>query len=100
MKSDGLTYCISIKSSKLQEFIVCSMRYIPYMLICFFCYFRKTRERELTACIQFPQDYPNSTLLVEIKSKFLTPALVKSINQICDQELKNYIGRKQVGYQY
>ena len=58
--------------------------------------FRKTKERELTACIQFPKDYPDSPLLVEIKSKYLTPSLLKSVNQICDQELKKYVGKKQV----
>ena len=59
-------------------------------------FFRKTKERELTACIQFPQGYPDLPLLVEIKSKYLTPSLVKNINEICDRELKNYVGKKQV----
>lgn len=58
--------------------------------------YRKTKERELTACMQFSKDYPDSPLLVEIKSKYLSPSLIKSINQICDQEIKKYVGKKQV----
>nr|CAB3261955.1 uncharacterized protein LOC100177726 [Phallusia mammillata] len=56
----------------------------------------KTKHRELTASIQFPKDYPESILLIEIKSKVFPPSLVNHISQICDQELKKYVGQKQV----
>ncbi|CAK8683370.1 uncharacterized protein LOC143450893 [Clavelina lepadiformis] len=56
----------------------------------------KTKHRELTACIQFPNNYPDAILLVEIKSKVMSPSLMSHINQICDQELKKFVGQKQV----
>uniref|UniRef100_H2YY37 RWD domain-containing protein n=1 Tax=Ciona savignyi TaxID=51511 RepID=H2YY37_CIOSA len=57
---------------------------------------KKTKHRELTVCIQFPQNYPSDILLVEIKSKVMSPALVNNVAQICDNELKKYVGGKQV----
>ncbi|XP_002128606.2 uncharacterized protein LOC100177726 [Ciona intestinalis] len=56
----------------------------------------KTPHRVLTVCIQFPQNYPDDILLVEIKSKVMSPALVNHIGQICDNELKKRVGDKQV----
>ena len=59
--------------------------------------YRKTKHKEVIACVQFPDCYPHSILLTEIKSKVFPPVLNSSINEICDQELKKHVGHKQVG---
>lgn len=57
---------------------------------------KKTKHREVIACIQFPESYPHNILLIEIKSKVFPPVLNSNINQICDQELKKCIGQTQI----
>ena len=46
--------------------------------------------------LQFPQDYPQSGILVELKSKTLSEKLLNKLVDICDQEMKKYIGKQQV----
>lgn len=61
-------------------------------LICF----RKTKVRALVVCLQFPEDYPNCPILLELKSKRLSDALLRKLTQSCESELKKIIGKPQV----
>lgn len=46
--------------------------------------------------LQFPKDYPQSGILVELKSKTLSEKLLNKLVDICDQEMKKYSGQQQV----
>ena len=50
----------------------------------------------MTVHLQFPKDYPQSGILVELKSKTLSEKLLNKLVDICDQEMKKYIGKQQV----
>nr|XP_039253853.1 uncharacterized protein LOC120330929 isoform X1 [Styela clava] len=71
------------------ELISCHKNLVSVKLI-------KTKYKQLTACLQFPSDYPNEPILIEVKSKVFSPSLVNMITSICDKEAKKHIGRKQI----
>lgn len=50
----------------------------------------------MTVHLQFPKDYPQKAILVELKSKTLSDKLLSKLVDVCDQELKKYIGKQQV----
>ena len=50
----------------------------------------------MTVHLQFSQGYPQSAILVELKSKTLSEKLLNKLVDICDQEMKKYIGKQQV----
>ena len=58
--------------------------------------FRKTKYKQMTVHLQFPKDYPQSGILVELKSKTLSEKLLNKLVDICDQEIKKYIEKQQV----
>ena len=55
-----------------------------------------TAHKNMVICTQFPADYPNSRLLVELKSKTIPDKFMDSLVNVCDQELDKHIGKKQV----
>ena len=57
---------------------------------------RHTEYKEITVKIQFPDDYPNSLLIIETKSKTICMKMIKGLENICEQELRKEIGRPQV----
>lgn len=57
---------------------------------------RKTSCKQLTICIQFPQEYPSLPLLIELKSKTLSEKLLEKLTSVCEAEAKKYLGKPQV----
>lgn len=57
---------------------------------------RRTSFKQLVVCIQFPQEYPSSPILIELKSKTLSEKLLDKLTGVCEQEAKKYLGKPQV----
>lgn len=53
--------------------------------------------RQMTAVMQFLENYPTEPVVVELKSKTLTEKLLDGVVKVCDAEARKYIGQKQVG---
>lgn len=47
--------------------------------------------------LQFPEKYPTTAIIVELKSKTLPPRLLAKMTELCDQEAKTFLGKPQVG---
>ena len=62
----------------------------------FFKFFSKTPHKELTVCIQFPDEYPNEPLIVELKTKVLAYKLMTGLTDVVEKEAKKYLGNRQV----
>jgi len=56
----------------------------------------KTKYKKLTVSIQFPDDYPNSLLFVELKSKVISQPTLQQIMKSCQNHLNYYLGSKQI----
>ncbi|XP_011306407.1 uncharacterized protein [Fopius arisanus] len=56
----------------------------------------KTSFKKIVTCIQFPKDYPSDVLLIELKSKTLSPKLLLGLTEVCEKECKNRLGKAQV----
>lgn len=61
-----------------------------------YLYFRKTDYRKLTVSLHYPPNYPNQTLHVELKSKYLSYDILQQISKVCMEELKSQVGHQQV----
>lgn len=59
-------------------------------------FFRRTSFKQLVICAQFPEDYPKSPLLLELKSKTISVKLLEKLATVCEQEAKKYLGKPQV----
>lgn len=46
--------------------------------------------------IQFPKDYPDVPLIVELKSKTVAAKILDNVTKLCDEELKKWRGKQQV----
>ncbi|KAG5897023.1 hypothetical protein JTB14_021746 [Gonioctena quinquepunctata] len=57
---------------------------------------KKTDFKKLIVCIQFPENYPKSLLLLELKSKTLSEKLLQRLTNVCEEEIKKYLGKPQV----
>ena len=55
-------------------------------------FYRKTEHKQLAACFQFPEDYPNHPILLELKSKVLSEKLLAGLTKVCDDEAAKYVG--------
>lgn len=56
----------------------------------------KTKFKKIIACIQFPKDYPQAPLLIELKSKTLSTKLLDGLTDVCEKECKRLLGKAQV----
>lgn len=55
-----------------------------------------TEFKKIIICIQFPENYPKSTLLIELKSKTLSDKLLDGLTNICEKETKKLLGKPQI----
>lgn len=55
-----------------------------------------TQYKQLKACIQFPDNYPNDGLLMELKSQTISDKILETILNLCNNEIKKQIGHKQI----
>ncbi|XP_063987514.1 uncharacterized protein LOC135167839 [Diachasmimorpha longicaudata] len=56
----------------------------------------KTSFKKIITCIQFPEGYPADVLLIELKSKTLSPKLLLGLTEVCEKECKSRLGKAQV----
>ncbi len=56
-----------------------------------------TAHKMMVLCLQFPKDYPQKPIIVEIKSKTIPQRFIEGLVSVCDQEMKKHLGNKQVG---
>ncbi|GIY37842.1 uncharacterized protein CDAR_234851 [Caerostris darwini] len=57
---------------------------------------RRTKYKQLTVCLQFPELYPQQTLLIELKSKTLCDKFLNGLTKICEEECKKLLGKPQI----
>lgn len=57
---------------------------------------KRTDFKKIVVCIQFPDGYPKSPLLIELKSKTLSEKLLQRLTSVCEDENKKYLERPQV----
>ncbi|GLV35119.1 uncharacterized protein CBL_01733 [Carabus blaptoides fortunei] len=57
---------------------------------------KRTTFKAMVVCIQFSLDYPNTPLLLELKSKTLADKLLTGLTNVCEQELKKLLGQSQI----
>ncbi|XP_060531165.1 uncharacterized protein LOC132704877 [Cylas formicarius] len=57
---------------------------------------KRTDFKKLVVCLQFPKEYPNASLLIELKSKTLSETLLLDLTNICEQETKKFLGKPQI----
>lgn len=57
---------------------------------------KRTEFKTIIACIQFPEDYPTTPLLLELKSKTLSEKLLQRLTQACEAEAKKLLGKPQI----
>lgn len=52
--------------------------------------------RTITVCLQFPDQYPQEPIVIELKSKTLPEKVCDKITKICEEEAKKWQGQRQV----
>lgn len=57
---------------------------------------KRTDFKKIVACMQFPSNYPSAPLLLELKSKTLSDKLLQGLTNVCEQEIKKWLGKPQV----
>lgn len=57
---------------------------------------KRTDFKKVIVCIQFPDNYPTESLLIELKSKTLSDKLLQGLTNVCEQEIKKSLGKPQV----
>ncbi|KAL4232939.1 hypothetical protein ACF0H5_007627 [Mactra antiquata] len=58
--------------------------------------YRKTDQKQLSIILQFPDNYPEQPVVIELTSKTLSDKLLNGMMKLCDDEIKKYIGKSQV----
>ena len=49
--------------------------------------------RQFTVCLRFPVDYPQQTVLVELKSKTLSDKFLEGLTGVCEKKCQEYVGK-------
>ena len=55
----------------------------------------KTNFKKLVCCLMYPSEYPNSPILMELKSKTLAPKLLDGLTNVTEKECKKFLGKPQ-----
>lgn len=51
----------------------------------------------MVICLQFPENYPNEILLIELKSKAIDDKFLENLSTVCEKKLKtDYLGEAQI----
>ena len=70
-----------------------------FILNCF-VFYSKTIHKELTVCLQFPKNYPDDMVMIELKTKVLAYQLVDKLTSVAELEAKKHLGSHQVNCQH
>uniref|UniRef100_A0A1B6IQ42 RING-type domain-containing protein n=1 Tax=Homalodisca liturata TaxID=320908 RepID=A0A1B6IQ42_9HEMI len=81
---------------KLCEHLIAGSRLISCVRSMVRVEIKRTQFKQLVICIQFPEDYPASPLLIELKSKTLVDQLLAKVTTVCEEEAKKYLGKPQI----
>lgn len=60
----------------------------------------RTAHKKIVCCLMFPQDYPNYTILMELKSKTLSDKLLSGLTKLPSLLMKTLCAHAQKKYQY
>lgn len=71
------------------ELIGCNRQLVQIKIV-------KTPHKQLLAQFQFPDGYPGSPILIELKSKVFPVKVLCLLNERCDEEAKKIVGRAQI----
>ncbi|CAH1159441.1 unnamed protein product [Phaedon cochleariae] len=81
---------------KLCEHVVPGTRLVSCVKTMVRVEIKKTEFKKIVLCSQFSKDYPKTPLLIELKSKTLSEKLLQGLTNVCEQEIKKYLGKPQV----
>ncbi|KAJ8971560.1 hypothetical protein NQ314_000647 [Rhamnusium bicolor] len=81
---------------KLCEHVVPGTRLVSCVKTMVRAEMKRTEFKRLVVCIQFPENYPRTPLLIELKSKTLSDKLLQGLTNVCEQEIKKSLGKPQV----
>ncbi|XP_055838714.1 uncharacterized protein LOC129906811 [Episyrphus balteatus] len=56
----------------------------------------QTNSRQLSVCLRFPENYPQSPILVEIKSRTLSGKFLDALANLAEKKAKEILGKPQV----
>lgn len=56
----------------------------------------RTKHKQCICQFQFPPDYPNQSILVEVKSKVFPPKVIDVLTKIAETEAKKLLGKPQI----
>ncbi|XP_030384065.1 uncharacterized protein LOC115631457 [Scaptodrosophila lebanonensis] len=52
-------------------------------------------NRQMTVCLRFPENYPGSPILVELKSRIYSDKLLSELTRLIDDYVRDYLGKPQ-----
>ena len=58
--------------------------------------FRQTNYKQMIVCFQFPDKYPTSGVMVELKSRHISQKLLDGLAKLAETEAKKHSGKPQV----
>lgn len=59
---------------------------------------KQTKSRQLTACLRFPENYPEQHILLELKSRTLASRFLDGLTNIAENKAKDVLGKPQAIY--
>lgn len=81
---------------KLAEHVIAGCRLVSCVKTMVRAEIKRTHFKAITVCMQFPEDYPSASLLIELKSKTLSEKLLNGLTNVCENEAKKFLGKPQV----
>ena len=63
---------------------------------CFSFGFRRTRYKQIVVCFQFPDGYPKTNVMVELKSHHVSEKLLDGLTKLAHEEARKHLGKPQV----
>ena len=69
---------------------------MSYVLYLFSIFVRKTDNKQLTVCFQFPEEHPTKPVFIELKTKVMSDQLLHKITKIAEDHAKTLDAKGQV----
>ena len=73
---------------------------MKYTAIVLHSFHRKTQHKQLTARFQFPEEYPEVPILIELVSRIMSHKLLDGLGKVCEEEAKKLQGQRQVWVEF
>ncbi|CAH0560228.1 unnamed protein product [Brassicogethes aeneus] len=81
---------------KLCEQVVPGSKLVSCVLSMVRVEIKRTEFKKIIICMQFTEKYPNTPILLELKSKTLSDKLLQKLTDVCESETKKYLGKAQI----